>query len=248
MMNKNARSVAPLLAVMFAVPSFAEEKAPDPSDLTETNTSAYVAMSNKGGFKGSISGDMKFNNGQQGMFTLEAAIDKDGDYTDSRLQYFHVFTTENTVVPKIAASLDVLDNALFTSASPGITLAINSGIKGLNIFPRAGVLAGKYSDDVKKQANITDDSAVGGSAALYVFYTAGNDGTYFGLYPEYNYLSGDVDMSVLNTNFLMSTPFNSDRTRWGQIKITNTNTTIKNSLIDEKINDTVVWANYKFYF
>jgi hypothetical protein len=247
-MMTNTQRFAALLAMTAALPTVAEEKAPDPSDLTETSTSAYVSMSNKGGFKGSISGDMMFDNGQQGMLTLEAAIDKNGDYTDSRLQYFHVFSTESAAVPKVAASIDVLDNAMFTSASPGVTLAINSGVKGLNIFPRVGVLGGEFSDEMKAQTNINDGSAIGGSAALYVFYTAGNDGTYFGLYPEYNYLSGDIDISVLNTNFLMSTPFNNDRTRWGQIKITNTNTNIKNGFIDETINDTVVWANYKFYF
>ncbi|WP_112480210.1 hypothetical protein [Vibrio variabilis] len=244
----NTRSILVLSLLAASAPVLAADKTPDPSDLTETNTSAYVGMSNQGGVKGSISGDMKFDNGQQGMFTLEAAMDKDGKYTDSRFQYFHVFTTENTTVPKIAASLDVLDNALFTSASPGVTLAINSGVKGLNIFPRAGVLGGKFSDEVKSFASLSDQNAIGGSAALYVFYTAGHDGTYFGLYPEYNYLSGDVDMSVLNTNFLMSTPFSKDRTRWGQIKVTNTNTTIKNSFVDKSINETVVWANYKFYF
>ncbi|MCX2760258.1 hypothetical protein OQJ65_17610 [Vibrio sp. Sgm 22] len=244
----NTKSIAVLLALATSLPAFAAEKAPDPSDLTETNTSAYVGMSNKGGFKASISGDMTFDNGQTGMMTVEAAIDNEGNYTDSRLQYFHVMTTQNSFVPKVAASLDVLDNALFTSVSPGVTLAINSGVKGLNIFPRVGVLGGEFSDDVKAMANITDEKAVGGSAALYMFYTAGDDGTYFGLYPEYNYLSGDVDMSVLNTNFLMSTPLSNDKTRWGQIKIINTNTTVKNSFIDEKVNDTVVWANYKFYF
>ncbi|PMK02269.1 hypothetical protein [Vibrio sp. 10N.261.55.A7] len=244
----NAKSIAVLLTMIASLPAFAGEKTPDPSDLTETSTSAYVAMSNKGGFKGSVSGDINFDNGQTSMFTLEAAIDKNGDYSDSRLQYFHVFNTGNTGVPKVAASLDVIDNALFTSVSPGVTLAINSGVKGLNIFPRLGVLGGEFSDEVKAITNISDEAAVGGSAALYMFYTAGDDGTYFGLYPEYNYLSGDADMSVLNTNFLMSTPFNNDRTRWGQIKIINTNTTIKNGSIDEKINDTVVWANYKFYF
>ncbi|MGL0947013.1 hypothetical protein [Vibrio vulnificus] len=244
----HTKSITVLLALATSLPTLAQEKAPDPSDLTETSTSAYVGMSNKGGVKGSISGNMKFANGQEGMLTVEAAMDNTGDYTDSRVQYFHVFNTENTAVPKVAASLDILDNALFTSASPGVTLAINSGVKGFNIFPRVGVLGGEFSEEVMAATNISDNSAIGGSAALYMFYTAGNDGTYFGLYPEYNYLSGDVDMSVLNTNFLMSTPFNNDRTRWGQIKITNTNTTIKNGFIDEKVNDTVVWANYKFYF
>ncbi|WP_394129992.1 hypothetical protein [Shewanella maritima] len=244
----NTKSMAVLLALTTSLPAFAAEETPDPADLTETNTSAYVGMSNKGGFKASISGDMNFDNGQTGMMTVEAAIDNEGNYTDSRIQYFHVMTTKNSVIPKVAASLDVLDNALFTSVSPGVTLAINSGVKGLNIFPRVGVLGGKFSDDVKAMANITDEKAVGGSAAFYMFYTVGDDGTYFGLYPEYNYLSGDVNMSVLNTNFLMSTPLSDDKTRWGQIKITNTNTTIKNAFIDEKVNDTVVWANYKFYF
>ncbi|MEZ8965325.1 hypothetical protein AB6E53_01430 [Vibrio breoganii] len=247
-MTIKTKSFATFASIACAFNVSAEEKQPDPSDLTETNTSAYVSINNKGNFKGSISGDMTFDNGQKGMFTLEAAMDNTGDYSDSRFQYFHVFDTANSIVPKAAASLDVLDNSLFTSVSAGATLAINSGVKGLNIFPRVGLLAGQYSDETLSAFAINDDSAIGGSAALYMFYTAGNDGTYFGLYPEYNYLGGDVDMSILTTNLLMSTPFNADRTRWGQIKIVNTDTSIKGNHQNFKNNDTVVWANYKFYF
>lgn len=248
MMKFNTKSMTSLLAIAFTAPSIAEEKTPDPADLTATNRTAYVALNNKGGFKGSISGDMSFENGQTGMFTLEAAMDRDGKYSDSRFQYFHVIPNDSKILPRYAASLDVIDNALFTSVSPGVTLAIDSGVKGLNIFPRAGALAGKLSDELKSFSNSNDEFAYGGSAALYIFYTAGKDGTYFGFFPEYNYLSGDVDVSVLNTNFVMSTPFSQDRTRWGQIKITNTNTKLRNSTINESFNDTVVWANYKFYF
>ncbi len=226
----------------------ATEKVPDPSDLTQTNTSAYVGLSNQGDFKASVSGDFSFSNGQTGMMTLEGTMNQDGKYSDSRFQYFHVFNTTNSVVPRAAVSLDVIDNSLFTSASVGTTIAINSGVKGLNIFPRAGVLAGQYSSETLSQFNITDDSAVGGSAALYVFYTMGNDGSYIGLYPEYNYLGGDADASILKTTLMMGTPLSKDKKRWGMIRLENTDSRISSQSLQVEQNDTVVWANYKFYF
>lgn len=236
------------ILLTLAASSIADSKEPDPSDLTETNTSAYLGMSNQGGFKASISADIQVNAQQTGMFTIEGTINKEGEYSDSRLQYFHVFNTENQYVPKAAASLDVIDNDMFSSASVGATLALNSGVKGLNIFPRVGLLAGQYSSQALNQFSVKDDQALGGSAALYVMYTMGKDGTYIGAWPEYNYLSGDINASILKTTIKLATPFSADKQRWGEIKLENTNSRMQANSHSLESNDTVVWANYKFYF
>lgn len=226
----------------------AEESEPNPSDLTETSTSAYFGLSNQGSLKGSISGDFNFNDKQTGMLTIEGTMDRDGHYSDSRLQYFHVFSTENHVVPRAAVSLDVIDNQMFTSASLGGVLAINPGVKGLQIFPRVGVLAGEYSDASLEAFNATEGEAYGVSGALYMMYTLGKDGTYIGAWPEYNYLNGDIETSLLKSTLMIATPFSKDKTRWGQLRIDNTSGSMKANQQSLDIDDTVVWANYKFYF
>lgn len=228
--------------------AIAESKSPNPSDLTETSTSAYVGVNNQGGFKGAVSADVKINARQTGMFTIEGSMNKDGQYSDSRLQYFHVFNTDNSIIPKAAASLDIIDNDMFTSASVGATLAVNSGVKGLNIFPRVGVLAGKYSQQALNQFGVNNDVAVGGSAALYIMYTMGRDGTYIGVWPEYNYLGGEIEASTLKTTIKLATPFSADKQRWGELKLENTDTKMLSNNQSIKSNDTMVWASYKFYF
>ncbi|CAM4347797.1 hypothetical protein [Vibrio agarivorans] len=249
-MNHNFKALVSVMTAALSTQTMATEKEPNPSDLTETNTSAYVSMSNQGDFKASVSGDFHISERQTGMLTLEGTMNKEGRYSDSRLQYFHVFSTDNTTVPRAAVSLDVIDNAMFTSASVGATLAINSGVKGLNLFPRIGVLGGKYSDETTQRFNTSSDDAIGGSAAMYVIYNIGQDGTYIGAWPEYNYMTGDVDASVLKSTLMIATPFSQDKTRWGQIRIENTDVKLSanNGIEAIKSNDTVVWAAYKFYF
>lgn len=228
--------------------AMAEESTPNPSDLTETSTSAFFGLNNQGALKGSISGDFHFDNGQTGMLTVEGTMTKEGKYSDSRLQYFHVFTTQNQTVPRAAVSLDVIDNAMFTSASLGGVLAVNAGVEGLQLFPRLGVLAGEYSDTSVAAFNANDKEAVGGSAAFYMMYQLGDDGTYIGAWPEYNYLDGDIETSLLKSTLMIATPFSADRTRWGQLRVDNTSGYMKNDVQSIDIEDTVVWANYKFYF
>ncbi|MEZ9297452.1 hypothetical protein AB4277_03375 [Vibrio splendidus] len=236
------------IAAGVATQVFAEESAPNPSDLTETSTSAFFGLNNQGALKGSISGDFHFDNGQTGMLTVEGTMDKEGKYSDSRMQYFHVFTTDNHVVPRAALSVDVIDNSMFTSASIGGVAAINAGVEGLQLFPRLGVLAGEYSDESMNAFNANSSEAYGVSAAFYMMYTLGDDGTYIGAWPEYNYLDGDIETSLLKSTVMIATPFSNDKTRWGQLRVDNTSGSMQSNNQSIDIDDTVVWANYKFYF
>ncbi|WP_261835093.1 hypothetical protein [Vibrio ishigakensis] len=247
-MKKLTQLTLILSALGMATPAMAEESEPNPSDLTETSTSAYFGLNNQGSLKGSISGDFNFSDKQTGMLTIEGTMDRDGHYSDSRLQYFHVFSTTNRVVPRAAVSLDIIDNDMFTSASLGGVLAINPGVDGLQIFPRVGVLAGEYSDASVTAFDAQDSEAYGVSGALYMMYTIGKDGTYIGAWPEYNYLDGDIETSLLKSTVMIATPFSKDKTRWGQLRIDNTSGYMKTSQQSLDIDDTVVWANYKFYF
>lgn len=238
-----------LLTAMLATSSVAvaEDKEPDPSDLTQTSTSAYFQMSSQGGLKGSVSRDFQFES-STGMLTIEAAMDKEGDYSDSRMQYFQVFGTGNATAPRAAVSLDMIDNQMFTSAALGGVAMIHTPLEDLNLFPRLGALAGEYKDDVKSAFNLADTSGVGYSAAMYIYYTMGKDGSYVGLFPEYNYMSGDADLSTLKTTLEFGTPLSQDKSRWGILRIENNSGYIKNDRQSYDLDGTTVWARYKFYF
>ncbi|WP_141237361.1 hypothetical protein [Paraferrimonas sedimenticola] len=198
--------------------------------------------------KGSISTDFTYNSNQTGMLTLEGTMDKEGGYSDSRLQYFHVFSTGDKIVPRAAASVDIIDNALFSSASVGGVVALNTGVKGLQIFPRFGGLVGEYKAQTLTTFDVQQSRAYGVSGAFYVMYTLGDDGTYIGAWPEYNYLDGDIETSLLKSTLMIATPLDQAKSRWGQLKLEKTTGSMKTGDQKISVDDTVVWANYKFYF
>ncbi|MGY5453354.1 hypothetical protein ACVFI8_20770 [Agarivorans sp. MS3-6] len=230
--------------------SYAEEQAPDhdPSDLTRATTSAYAAMSNEGDFKVSVSGSFQVNEKQEAMLTVEGTMDNQGHYSDSRIQYFHVFSVDNNIVPKVAASIDIIDNSAFTTAALGGIANFQTGSDKINLFARAGVLGGEYKSDFTKVMGESDSVTYGATGDIFLIMKPGKDGTYFMINPEYTYMGGSINTSVLKTTLLASTPLSQDKTRWGQIKIENTYGTSESNHYSLKTDDTVVWALYKAFF
>ncbi|WP_432454665.1 MULTISPECIES: hypothetical protein [unclassified Agarivorans] len=220
----------------------------DPSNLTAVNTSAYIGMSNQGDVKLSGSVGFGLKNGQMAMGTLEGSMDRDGNYNDSRLQYFHVFNVGNTLVPTAAASLDLIDNQNFTTLAVGAVAMFKPNVKNLTIFGRVGVLAGEYDQDFAAMMGETDNNILGGMAAAYFSWKPGADGTYLMFSPEYTYMDGDITTSSLKTSITLGTPLSSDGKRWGQFKIEHSSGNMKSSNQKIEINDTVAWAFYKVYF
>lgn len=220
----------------------------DPSDLTAVSTSGYVGMSNQGDVKLSGSFGFGLDNGQMAMATVEGSLDDEGQYKDSRAQYFHVFNTGNTSVPRVAASLDIIDNSNFTTAAVGAIGMFNPGIENFVIFGRVGAMVGQYDKDFTRLMGETDQDIVGGMAAAYLSWKPGADGTYLMLSPEYTYMDGDIETSTLKTSLTVGTPLSSDGKRWGQFKIENTYGSMKSSNTKIDIDDTVAWAFYKVYF
>ncbi|GIU50881.1 MULTISPECIES: hypothetical protein [Shewanella] len=227
----------------------AEEKPEhDPSDLTKATTSGYAAMSNKGDLKVSISGSFSVSPTQEGMLTLEGTMNNEGEYSDSRLQYFHVFDLESTAVPKVAMSLDMINNDAFTTAAIGGIASITLPSDKVNLFVRAGVLGGEYSDDFVEMMGESDTATYGATGDIFLILKTGNDGTYFMINPEYTYMTGSIETSVLKTTLEVATPLSQDKTRWGQIKIENTLASTSSTHFDYSADETVVWALYKAYF
>lgn len=236
------------LALLSSGAFAAEKQEIDPSDLTKTNTAAYVGINSQGDIK--LNGSLSFglSNGQKAMTTLEGTMDNEGNYSDSRLQYFHVFNVNSPVVPRVAASLDIIDNNQFTTAAIGSIALFQTPIKEFNIFARVGALAGEYDSDFAASMGASDTSITGGMAATYFVWKPGADGTYFALYPEFTYLDGDIETSTVKTTLMAATPLSADKTRWGQFKIENTSGTMESARHKIEINDTVGWFLYKVFF
>jgi len=228
------------------------EKTVDPSDLTAVNTTASFGMAGNG--DATLSGSLGFalKNGQMAMTTLEGSLDKDGKYSDSRLQYFHVFNIGNAVVPKAGVSLDIIDNQAFTTAAVGAVAMFNPDVENLVFFGRAAVLGGGYSDFTADIMGESNTDIVGGMAAFYAVWKPGADGTYFWISPEFTYLDGDIETMVPKVTLTAGTPLSADAKHWGQIMLESSDTTMKDSRGNKNHDlsgtDTVITATYKVYF
>lgn len=238
------------LAMSLVTPlAMAEEEDFDASDMTRASSTAIVGVSNKGDVKLTGSLSYAFDNGQTAMTLLEGTMDRDGAYKDARLQYFHVFSFDNATTPRIAASVDIINNEMFTSAAVGGIAMIRTSSDALTFFARGAVLGGEYDEDFANQYGVDDTSIVGGSAALYAVWKTGEDGTFIAAFPELTYLGGDLELSTVKTTLMVSTPLSADGKRWGQVKFENTTGTIESdSKKTDMDSETSVWFNYKVFF
>ncbi|MGS0693346.1 hypothetical protein [Shewanella sp. 0m-4] len=199
-------------------------------------------MNNKGDVK--LSGSLAYtlDNGQMAMGTIEGTMNKQGDYNDSRIQYFHVFNIDNAVTPRVAASLDIIVNQQFTTTTAvGGIVMFTTPAESLNIFVRGGVLAGSYDEDFANAMGESDTHThtdiVGGMAAYFSWKT-GDDGTYIMFSPEYTYLGGSIEDNTLKTSITFGTPLSQDKSKWGQFKLENTVSTMRPSSEKIDIDDT----------
>ncbi|BAC97198.1 hypothetical protein [Vibrio vulnificus YJ016] len=236
------------LSVSTAYANDDHEPKVDPSDLTAVSTSGYIGMNNQGDVKLSASLGFGLDNGQMAMGTLEGTMDQEGKYKDSRLQYFHVFNLPYPHVPRVAASLDLIDNANFTTLAVGAVAMFNPGIKDVVMFGRVGALAGQYDENFSRMMGENDSDIIGGMAAGYLSWKPGADGTYLMFSPEYTYMDGSIETSTLKTSLTLGTPLSADGKRWGQFKLENTYGQMESSQKTIHIDDTVAWAFYKVYF
>ncbi|MFL7021669.1 hypothetical protein [Vibrio cyclitrophicus] len=247
-LKMTALSTALLATISISAFAGDDTQKVNPSDMTRASSNMYVATNNKGDLKLSGALSYAYDNGQMSMFTLEGSMDNEGKYKDSRAQYFHVFNINNAITPRVAASLDIIDNASFTTAAVGGVAIFRTPIDSLTFFGRAAVMGGEYSDSTTNAFGVTDNSIVGGMAAAYAVWKPGADGTYFAAYPEFTYMDGDIETSTVKTTLLAATPFSADKTRWGQVKVENTYGSMESTNQKLDIDDTVVWFQYKVFF
>ncbi|MCG9640549.1 hypothetical protein L1D22_11675 [Vibrio sp. Isolate34] len=241
---KHTILAATLIASSHSV-VFAEEL--DPSDLTKTFTQLSIGGSNKGDAKlmGSVSHILE--SGTALMGTLEATVDQEGEYSDSRFQYYHVLNVDNSITPRWAGSLDIIDNSLFTTANIGAATVFKTGLQGFDIYARAGYVQGVYSDDFQSMMGINDDSNNGYMGGIYFSYAASN-GMYVQYFPEYMKLNGDADFTNQKNTIQFGAPINDSKSVWMTFKYENIQNTMESTSQKIETDDNAVWGFVKFYF
>lgn len=252
------------LSLGLSIPAHAEsERVIDPADVTKvyTQTALMVSGNSDIQFQGQVSGGM--DNGQQFALLAEATFvdesntalsdpDKFGtEYSNSRIQYFHVFETGTAATPKVGLSLDYINtrNSIKNDLlSVGGVVAINPAYTGgLLVFPRAGLMTG--SMEIPGITSSKDD-LTGYSLGLITAKHLGDSGAYVSFVPEWQDLSGDdIDMQNLSFKTSLNVPMNTARTWWLNTRydITKTDVDVKSVSMP---NDwqTEAWIGVRYYF
>lgn len=222
----------------------------DPSDVTRAYSQAHIGTSNKGDVKAMGALSYQFDGGTAAMVSLEATMDENGDYKDSRGQYFHVFGTGNDVMPRIATSLDVIDNNDFTTAAFGAAAAITTPFDSFNVYARGAGLMGEYKDDgaLASKYNITDTDITGYNGAAWLVWKPFEDGTYFSLSPEYTKMDGNLEADILKTSITAATPITDGGDKWLQFKYEDIDSDFTHQGITDSVNDRIFWTQLKMFF
>ncbi|KAB0291841.1 hypothetical protein F2P58_01480 [Vibrio fortis] len=225
------KKLALLISVgsVLAFPAHADsERVIDPADVTKVYTQSALMLSGSSDiqFQGQISGGLE--NGQQFALLAEATFVDDNDttqsdpnkfgsdYSNSRIQYFHVFEPGIAATPKIGMSLDYINtrtNIKNDLLSVGGVVAINPAYtQGFLVFPRAGLMTGSMEID---GASVGKDNLTGYSLGLITAKHLGDSGAYVSFVPEWQDLSGDdINMQNLSLKTSLNVPINSARTWW----------------------------------
>ncbi|MGL6313758.1 hypothetical protein [Vibrio sp. WXL103] len=239
-------------ALLYSAPMLAEDfnrNEVDPADLTKVSSSAIVGMSNKGDvkFQGSVAGDYASGNGF--MLAAEANMNKDGDYTNSRLQYFHSSNTGYSWMPKAAGSLDIIDNDQLTSVALGGISLINSPWSNVMFFPQLAYVYGHLDDSLTSSYSGSSSQMHGAMAAFYTSIRLDSNGSFISFWPEYTTLRGDYDITTTKYVINSGTPLSDSRDKWLMVKIENSHTDVvdpDDNRVSDK--DTIAWFNFRMFF
>ncbi|OBS95336.1 hypothetical protein A9261_14205 [Vibrio tasmaniensis] len=252
------------LSLGLSIPVHAEsERVIDPADVTKVYTQSALMFSGSSDiqFQGQVSGGV--DNGQQFALLAEATFVDDNDvtqrdpnkfgsdYSNSRLQYFHVFEPGLEVTPKIGVSLDYINtrtNIKNDLLSVGGVVAINPAYTGgFLVFPRAGLVTG--SMEISGVSSSKDD-LTGYSLGLITAKHLGDSGAYVSLVPEWQDLSGsDINMQNFSLKTSLNVPMNSARTWWLNTRYDITKGDIDvNGLSMPSEWQTEAWVGVRYYF
>ncbi|CAH7251753.1 conserved exported hypothetical protein [Vibrio chagasii] len=252
------------LSLGLSIPVHAEsERVIDPADVTKvyTQTALMVSGSSDIQFQGQVSGGM--DNGQQFALLAEATFVDDNDeaqrdpndfgseYSNSRIQYFHVFETGTKATPKVGLSLDYVNTRTSIKndlLSVGGVVAINPAYTGgFLVFPRAGLMTGSMKIPAM---NSSKDDLTGYSLGLITAKHLGDSGAYVSLVPEWQDLSGsDINMQNFSLKTSLNVPMNTARTWWLNTRYDITKGDIDvNGVSMPSEWQTEAWVGVRYYF
>ena len=252
------------LSVVLSIPAHAEsERVIDPADVTKVYTQSALMVSGSSDiqFQGQVSGGLE--NGQQFALLAEATFVDDNDeslrdpndfgseYSNSRIQYFHVFETGTKATPKVGLSLDYINTRTSIKndlLSVGGVVAINPAYTGgFLVFPRAGLMTGSMEIPAM---NSSKDDLTGYSLGLITAKHLGDSGAYVSLVPEWQDLSGsDINMQNFSFKTSLNVPMNSARTWWLNTRYDITKGDIDvNGFSMPSEWQTEAWVGVRYYF
>ncbi len=231
-MKKATLTTALLLALSgTAIASEQEQESEviNPSDLTRVYTQAAVFLDSNadvrmsGMMTGAWSEDIQFAGFAEGTFgNDDAKVDgkhKLGtDYQKGRAQYFQVHALDNSLLPRVGFSTDLIhqNGEAGTAKDSGLkdTTLFSAGVIGLinpaytfgaKVFPNVAYTTGK----------VFGQSADGYMLNMFLTKEIGDSGSFIQFSPEYFKAEGDVvSMESSKLNFFVSAPTRSDRTQW----------------------------------
>ncbi|CAM4425417.1 hypothetical protein [Vibrio agarivorans] len=255
--------ITPIALVLVANVHAEESAVIDPADVTNVYTQGAIMLNGNSDIllQGQVSGGL--SNGQEFALLAEATLADESksskrndnkfgtDYSNSRLQYFHVFTPESKVTPKLGLSVDYINTRNDVKndlLSIGAIAAINPQYTGgLMLFPRLAVMGGTME---VPSASTKKDDLFGYSASLFIVKRIGDGGAYLNVAPEWQDVSGDeIDMQNFSVKTSLNVPLNSERSWWINTRydVTKSYMDINNKNLDGNW-ETQAWVGVRYYF
>ncbi|WP_295898622.1 hypothetical protein [uncultured Vibrio sp.] len=194
----------------------------DPGDMTKVYTQLGASIDSDSNIKllGSMSGT--YRNSDTFLLYGEASFgdadfddeDYGADYSNGRLQYFHVMDSGVSAFPKMGFSVDYIHSLLpevnnedaMSIASIGLVGMVNPiHTQKLMVFPNIAYTKGTmYGEDVD-----------GYLATLFLTRRISEDRSYIGFFPEYMSISGDgIERDSVKLKFQVGTPITDSKRLW----------------------------------
>ncbi len=228
---KKTVTIATLLFAFSNVSNAEEQESEviNPSDLTRVYTQAAVFLDSNadirasGMMTGAWSKDIQFAGFAEGTIGNDKAKNEGKhkvgtDYQKGRVQYFQVHALDNSLIPRVGFSTDLihLNGEAGEASGSGLkdTTLFSAGVIGL-INPAYTFGAKVFPNIAYTTGNVFGENADGYMLNMFLTKEFGDSGSFIQFSPEYFKAEGDVvSMESSKLNFFVSAPTRSDRTQW----------------------------------
>ncbi len=244
-MKFSTKLAATVIAICASTQSFAEDKTPNPADLTQANTFAsFQAGGDKNNkfVTGSAGIAGQYSEGNTFLGLVEHRVTTDADNLYTRARYFQILDVESSLFPQVGFSVDY-NKAYVKGAKDIDTLALgvigklNTGIDWLTLYPNVGAV------EIKGEGFSTR----GYIANLFVSIATDDQGGYLMIQPQSTITS---DVNVYKFDVVYGAPLNATGTLWWDAKVGYTKTNIHSDQVEGTLRDenTEVAVGLSYYF